>query len=211
MSSFSAICHLIWSTLQNTPWKFWNEVSRVIEIPSHLLLIRLTGVQIGPGWKWYGRPIIQRHRGSTIQLGNQAELRSAPASNPLSPQHPVVLATRSADAILKIGNQVGMTGGSIVAAQKIVIGDRVVIGANTSIMDTDFHPLLASQRSLDSSAGASKPISIGDDVFIGTQSIILKGSSIGPRSVIGAGSVVSGHVPADVIAAGNPARVIKKL
>ena len=57
---------------------------------------------------------------------------------------------------------------------------------------------------------AKRQITIGDDVFIGAQSIILKGVTIGDRAVIGAGSVVTKDVPADAIAAGNPAGVVKR-
>ena len=56
-----------------------------------------------------------------------------------------------------------------------------------------------------------KPVSIGENVFIGCNSIILKGATIGDNTTIGAGSVVSGTIPANCIAAGNPARVIKRL
>ena len=78
------------------------------------------------------------------------------------------------------------------------IGDRVLVGANCTIADNDFHPLPAGQRQLTMNA-AVEPISIGDDVFIGMNSLILKGVSIGARSVIGAGSVVTADVPADVV------------
>lgn len=56
-----------------------------------------------------------------------------------------------------------------------------------------------------------KDVVIGRNVFVGTGSIILKGTVIGDNTVIGAGSVVSGTIPADVIAGGNPCRVIKSL
>jgi acetyltransferase-like isoleucine patch superfamily enzyme len=210
MSSELSLGKIIGITL-DTPWKLWNECVRLFLWPFAWLEILVTGLQAGSGWKWYGLPTIQRHRRSQIQVGKSFELRSTPSSNPLSPFRPVLLSTRRAGATLEIGDQVGMTGGSVVASEKITIGDRVVIGANTIIIDSDFHPLTAQERQLDFNAGPTQPIKIGDDVFIGTQSIILKGSTIGNRSVIGAGSVVSGSIPADVIAAGNPARVIKKL
>ena len=57
----------------------------------------------------------------------------------------------------------------------------------------------------------SKEIIIEDDVFIGMHSLILKGAQIGKGSVIGAGSIVTGKIPANVIAAGQPAKVIKEL
>ena len=57
----------------------------------------------------------------------------------------------------------------------------------------------------------SPPIVIEDDVWVGAHSIILKGVTIGARSIIGAGSVVTKSIPADCVAAGNPCRVIKNL
>jgi acetyltransferase-like isoleucine patch superfamily enzyme len=55
------------------------------------------------------------------------------------------------------------------------------------------------------------PVTIEDDVWIGAQCIILKGVTIGARSIIGAGSVVTKDIPADCVAAGNPCRIIKEL
>lgn len=57
----------------------------------------------------------------------------------------------------------------------------------------------------------SAPIVVEDDVWVGAHSIILKGVTIGARSIIGAGSVVTKSIPADCVAAGNPCRVIKNL
>jgi acetyltransferase-like isoleucine patch superfamily enzyme len=98
-----------------------------------------------------------------------------------------------------------------VAEDRIVIGDRVTVGANSSIVDTDFHPIDAQQRQADPNAGKTAPIVIEDDVFIGMECLILKGAHIGAGSVIGARSVVTGHIPPGVIAAGSPARVIRRL
>ena len=82
------------------------------------------------------------------------------------------------------------------------------IGADTLILDTDAHHLDWKERR-DGGERNSKPIVIEDDVFIGTRSIVLKGVTIGARSIIGAGSVVSKNIPADCIAAGNPCRIIR--
>lgn len=104
-----------------------------------------------------------------------------------------------------------MTGGSICAAERIAIGDRVTIGANCTIVDTDFHPLDPLARRWRPAEAHTAPVTIEDDVFIGMNCLILRGVTIGRNSVVGAGSVVTSDVPADVIAAGNPARVIRPL
>jgi acetyltransferase-like isoleucine patch superfamily enzyme len=100
-----------------------------------------------------------------------------------------------------------MTGGSLVAAEKIIIGDNVNLGANTTIMDTDFHPLDPQARRLDTRPSKTSPVIIEDDVFIGMNCLILKGITIGRGSVVGAGSVVRRDVPPGVIIAGNPALI----
>jgi len=121
------------------------------------------------------------------------------------------LATRKPDAKIVIGKNFGMTGGTICAAESVVIGDDVIIGGNCTITDTDFHPLNRSERKADSKAGRHKPVVIGDGVFVGMNCIILKGSVIGEGTVIGAGSVVSGVIPANSVVAGNPARLVREL
>ena len=103
------------------------------------------------------------------------------------------------------------------------IGHRVQVGANSTLVDTDFQPLTPAGRAQDFLAGAhasrprgsrlstSAPLVIEDDVFIGMQSLIRKGVTIGRGSVVGAGSVVTRDVPAGVVVAGNPAVVVKRL
>ncbi|MBL8131242.1 MAG: acetyltransferase [Anaerolineae bacterium] len=146
-----------------------------------------------------------------MHFGAHLTLRSLAASNPLAPNHPVVLTTREAGAALTIGEYVGITGGAVVCAQRVSIGSHVMIGANSIICDTDFHPLDAAVRRERPLDAATAPVIIEDDVFIGMGCLILKGVTIGRGSVIGAGSVVTRDVPAGVIAAGSPARVIRAL
>jgi acetyltransferase-like isoleucine patch superfamily enzyme len=91
----------------------------------------------------------------------------------------------------------------------IRIGARALLGSYVEIFDSDFHDLRANRRR-DGQAQMA-PVELGEDVFIGDGVKILKGVSIGAHSVIGAGSVVTTSIPAGVIAAGNPARVIGDL
>ncbi len=165
----------------------------------------------GSGWKVFGMPIIQRHRGSTIRLGDRLELRSWPSTNPLAPNHPVVLATRTREAVIEIGDDCGFTGTTLVAAERIRIGNRVLVGANSTITDTDFHPLDPVARAQGPCGAACRPVIIEDDVFIGMNCLILKGVIVGRGSVVGGGSVVVRDVPPGVVVAGNPARVIRSV
>ena len=91
----------------------------------------------------------------------------------------------------------------------IRIGRDGLFGAHVEIFDSDFHDLHPERRK----TGAPKlaPVEIGDNVFVGMGARILKGARIGDDAVIGAGSVVTGDVPAGVVAAGNPARVVREL
>jgi acetyltransferase-like isoleucine patch superfamily enzyme len=153
-------------------------------------------------------PRIQLHRGSTLELGDGLELRSWASSNPLTPNHPVVFATRTAEAVIRVGSDCGFTGATLVAASRIEIGNRVLVGANATIIDTDFHPLELTRRREDITAGATAPIYIEDDVFIGMNAIVLKGVRLGAGSAVGAGSVVTKDVASGAVVAGNPAKVV---
>lgn len=195
----------------NTKWVIWNELKRLLALPVIRLYFLGQGVPWGKNWRILGTPIIQKSTGSQIKLGDNLILRSWRSSNPVAPYHPVFLSTRTAKARILIGEGCGITGGSIIATNRVEIGNRTLVGGNCLITDTDFHPLNKDDRHEDSKEISSQPVFIGSDVFIGTQTIILKGSTIGEGSVVGAGSVVSGEIPANVVAAGNPAKVLRHL
>jgi acetyltransferase-like isoleucine patch superfamily enzyme len=89
----------------------------------------------------------------------------------------------------------------------IRIGPRALLGSQVTIYDSDFHDLRAEcRRGGEPRMGA---VELCEDVFVGDRVLILKGVQIGAHSVIGAGSVVTSSIPTGVIAAGNPARVIR--
>lgn len=118
------------------------------------------------------------------------------------------------DAILTIGDNVGMSSTVVWCDKSITMGDNIRIGARTVITDTDAHSLDYVQRrtwDTDEVNAKKAPIIIDDDVFIGTSCIICKGVHIGKGAVIGAGSVVTKDIPEGVIAAGNPCRVLKRM
>ncbi len=88
------------------------------------------------------------------------------------------------------------------------IGHRTLFGPNVQIY-TATHPIDHKERA--TGLEYAKPITIGDDVWVGGSAVICPGVSIGDRTVIGAGSVVTRDIPADVFAAGNPCRIIRNL
>lgn len=169
--------------------------------------LRIRGVEIKSNAWILGRPRIKRAKGSRIRLGSHVSLFSSAFANPLGPQAPTFLHTTSQQALIDIFDFAGISSSTIVAREKIIIGERTLIGADCLIIDNDFHsldPLVRGQADVD--IPKSAPVHIGNNVFIGTRCIILKGTHIGDGAVIGAGSVVQGKVPPGTVYAGNPAK-----
>lgn len=112
-----------------------------------------------------------------------------------------------------IGKHFGMSNSTIYSRVGITIGDDVILGAGVKIYDTDFHSLDVHYRGTpeDKAHTNSKPVHIGNHVFIGAGSMILKGVTIGDNAIIGAGSIVTKDVPTNEVWAGNPARYIKNV
>lgn len=114
------------------------------------------------------------------------------------------------DSEVIIGDNVVFSNGvSIYAKSKVTIEDKVMIGINCFIIDNDGHDLSAQERM--TGIPKTAEITIKKNVAIYYNSIILKGVTIGENSVIGSGSIVTRDIPANVFAAGNPAKVIRNL
>lgn len=96
----------------------------------------------------------------------------------------------------------------IVDDMDVYIGDNVMVGPNVTICTTG-HPVYPLYREL--GAHYSLPIHIGNGVWIGANSVILPGVTIGDNTVIGAGSIVTRDIPANVVAVGNPCRVMREI
>jgi len=109
---------------------------------------------------------------------------------------------------IKIGKYVLICPGvRISAASGITIGDSCMFAQNSYITDSDWHDIY--NRCVP--VGGSKPIKIGNNVWIGDSAIVCKGVTIGDNSIVGAGAVVTHDVPPNSIVAGNPAVVVKEL
>lgn len=98
-------------------------------------------------------------------------------------------------------------GTRIMSATSITMGDGCMTAQNVSISDADWHDLYDRSKPV----GKTKPVTIGHNVWLGDSVIVCKGVTIGNNAVIGAGSIVVKDIPANAIAAGNPARVMKYL
>jgi acetyltransferase-like isoleucine patch superfamily enzyme len=104
------------------------------------------------------------------------------------------------------------TGCSFSLASRITIGQRCLLASRVSIRDNDGHPLNPEQRGQGQAipAESARPVTLGDNVWLGRGCQILKGVTIGNNSVIGIGSLVNKDVPANCVAAGTPAKVIRE-
>lgn len=113
-----------------------------------------------------------------------------------------------------IGDRVTIGYHSDISASRMVkIGNDTIIAKDCFIADNDGHPVDPSRRRRHESVDENEitPVYIGENVWVGTGCYILKGSRIGDNSVVAANSVVVGDIPANVIAAGNPAKVVKQI
>lgn len=192
--------------------EMYSDVWRKIAVLASLFLARAYGMSVprlsvANGARFFGRPLIVARRQTSIEIGERTHLISKSKRTALGLAHPVVVKTLLPGAFIKIGADVGISGGSICCANGIIIGDRCLIGANVTIVDTDFHPVHSVQRRYlpTPEANPRNAVSIGNDVFIGAGSFILKGVTVGPGAVVGAGSVVTKSVEPLAIVGGNPA------
>lgn len=117
----------------------------------------------------------------------------------------------SPESCIEIGDRTEFNNNLLLKSEGpgIRIGRDGLFGAHVEIFDSNFHDLHPARRR--SGTQRMGPVDIGDNVFVGMGVRILKGVTIGSDSVIGAGSVVASSIPAGVVAAGNPARVVREL
>jgi acetyltransferase-like isoleucine patch superfamily enzyme len=175
------------------------------------LQLRLNNASYGSGFTCKGMICIQNF--GIISIGKNVAINSAGWANPIGGGNKILFQIFRGGH-LTIGEGSGLSNCAITCASQITIGTYVLIGAGCKIYDTDFHPTEYYFRygaKRDYGKTKKKPVVIEDGVFIGGGSYILKGTHIGEHSIIGAGSVVSGNIPANEIWAGNPARFIKKI
>lgn len=176
-------------------------------IMKNILFFR--GIRHGKECQFWGKTYFKRNFNSTIIIGDQCRFRSSSLSNYVGINRKCSISTHLQNSTIIIGNKVGMSGTVIAAAEKIILGENVLCGANTLITDFDWHPVKKNAGM--PSYGKTAPIYIEDNVWLGINVIVLKGVSIGKNSVIGANSVVIKSIPGNVVAAGNPCKVIKEI
>ena len=142
----------------------------------------------------YGRPRITNL--GEIVIGDKVRLFSTTVTSEMV-AHP--------GGRLEIGSSVFINYGASLSAHQLVrIGDGCQLGSYACLMDNDYHSVEDRER-----PGESAPIVLGRNVWLGIRVIVLKGVTIGDNAVIGAGSVVTRDIPANCLAAGVPAKVIR--
>lgn len=162
-------------------------------------------LRLGKKVQFFGRPIFWRHPTATITIGDHCIFRSSEWSNSIGlNRRCFISACKGAE--IKIGTSSGFSGAVIAATSSISIGNRVLLGGNCTILDTDRHPIDPLAR-MNREKVISRPVVIEDDVFLGMNVVVLKGCKIGRGSVVAANSVVSSSLPPGVIAGGIPAKV----
>lgn len=147
-----------------------------------------------------------------IKIGKNFQANSGINFNPIGGDTILRLITSLPDSEIVIGDNVGISNSTIWCNGRVEIESGVMIGGGVKIWDTNFHSLDPVVRtSKNDNDVRTAPIKICERAFIGAGSIILKGVTIGQNSIIAAGSVVTKDIPANVIAGGNPCKVIKHL
>lgn len=199
--------------------KFYNVFYIIIPTLYNCLRAKL---EFNPTWIIKGKPRIIRRKwyekvfagkeGGTLIIGDNFHCNNKVDSNSIGLIQPCVFNIAIDGSKIIIGNNVGVSGSTINASLEIIIEDNTIIGSGCIITDTDSHPINYKER-INNENGKTprKPIHIKEGVFIGARSIVMKGVTIGEHSVIGAGSVVTKDIPANCVACGNPAKIIKYL
>lgn len=181
---------------------------------------KILGIHFGKRLRVFNKVYVKKGSNSTIIIGDKLTFISGGGYNPIIVNSRGCICVDN-NASLIIGNNCGFSSTVLWVKEGVTIGDNVMIGGGSIILDNDCHSLDYRVRNgcirgskgerVDYREAKALPVTIEDDVLVGARCIILKGVTIGARSIIGAGSVVSKSIPSDCIAAGNPCRVIKRI
>ena len=200
--------------------RFCSKICSSLYIGWNKIYFFLNNIKYGKNFRVFNHLYLKIHVGALVQIGNNCTIMSGAGLNPLSRNIKTCIYVGK-KATLKLGNDVGISSSTLWVKESVSIGKSVAIGADCIIMDTDAHNLDWKIRcseetneygeSVDMVTAASAPIVIEDNVLVGARCIILKGVTIGARSIIGSGSIVTKDIPSDCIAAGNPCKVIKSI
>lgn len=167
--------------------------------------------QVGNRVHCWGRILVWMGKEGSIEIGDDGWIVSDNKRAGIALYSPCKL--RACDgARIVLGKRVALNGVSITSRKKIVIEEGTIIAPNVIIVDSDFHrPWPPEERFYGLGQENDREVHIGKNVWIGMNSIILKGVTIGDNAMVAAGSVVTKPVPPNAIVAGVPARVVREL
>lgn len=177
------------------------------------LIFAFNGIHFGKGLLSSGVPIVHISLNGLCEIGQKFCCGNWNKTSASGTNGKCKIEVRNG-AVLKIGNNVGMTATTVICHNQITIMDNVMIGVGTHIYDTNFHNINPIERTANGDPQdtvRTAPITIKKNAFIGAYCIILKGVTIGENSVIAAGAVVTKSIPDNQMWGGNPAIFIRKL
>jgi acetyltransferase-like isoleucine patch superfamily enzyme len=146
-----------------------------------------------------------------FKFGKNVVINSCVEANPVGGSN-TCFVIKGDGALIEIDDNAGLSNVIIGAREHVYIGKNVNLGGGVKIFDNDFHSLYYEKRVQDPDPDIrTKPVRIEDGAFVGADAIILKGVTIGKKSVLGAGSVLARSIPDGELWGGNPAQFIKKL
>jgi len=159
-----------------------------------------------------GLPLLESKDGGKIEIGDKCTINSISIRYHMNMHSRTRLYAEGRESIILIGAGTRIHGSCIHARSKIEIGEGCLIAANCNIIDSNGHELLLEHpENRIHCKDTPSPILIENYVWIGANSLILKGVTIGQGSVVAAGSIVTKDVPPNTLVGGHPAKIIKNL
>lgn len=166
----------------------------------------MAGVKFGKGMRVDKHTCLCVRNGSCITVGSNVYLRSNRDGYHTGMPYPATLLADGLQSQIIIGDNCRINGAYVHAQRMIEIGSNCVIAAGVNIIDSNGHQVHSANRTI--GRDKPEPIRLGNNVWIGVNTVILKNTTIGDNCVVSAGSVVKGIFPANSIIQGNPAMVI---
>ena len=186
-------------------------MERCLSIVHTMILCMLSSnVRIGKrSIVYYKASIVNLSCVGGVVIGNKCKIGCSPTRYHAGMPFYTRLLVDGQNSTITIGDNCRINGASIHASSNIEIGNNCVIASGVSIIDSNGHEVYSKDRTV--GRDKPQPVNIGNNVWIGLNSVILKGTSIGDNCVVSVGSVVKGFFPKDSLIAGNPAVVVKHL
>lgn len=155
----------------------------------------------------FGEGFVCNHR---LVISGPGRIVIGNGVNAWAHQEPTRLVTTRPDAVLVVGDGVRLNGPTILASERVEVGDRCILGSAV-VFDSDFHSTRRDRATNPDAPVRRAPVAIGRNVWLAGQCAVLPGVTVGEDSVVGFRAVVTRDVPPGVVVAGNPARVVREI